>query len=227
MERVGVLIDRLLVQHNNNANTESLLITTQLLLSELQKNHDNNSEQESSVVSVFYPAFNHSGFIVEEKIAELPEVKQEVKIAENNVQPQPHANEAAQKNELPLYDPMVEIPTLALKQQEVNDAVTVNGESLNDKLKAASSRKEIAHSINTPVKDLRKAIGINDRYVFINELFRGDETMYERSIKTINGFTAHGEAEFWIKRELKLKLGWNDNNDAVQLFDKLVKRRFA
>jgi hypothetical protein len=74
---------------------------------------------------------------------------------------------------------------------------------------------------------LRKAIGINDRYVFISELFRGDETMYERSIKTINGFNVYGEAELWIKRELKLKLAWLDENETVRLFDQLVKRRFS
>jgi hypothetical protein len=51
--------------------------------------------------------------------------------------------------------------------------------------------------------------------------------MYERSIKTINSFNIYGEAEFWIKRELKLKLAWNDDNEAVQLFDELVKRRFS
>ncbi|MEI9944467.1 MAG: hypothetical protein WDN26_09650 [Chitinophagaceae bacterium] len=28
----------------------------------------------------------------------------------------------------------------------------------------------------SPVVDLRKAIGINDRFLFINDLFRGDES---------------------------------------------------
>ena len=51
--------------------------------------------------------------------------------------------------------------------------------------------------------------------------------MYERSIKTINGFSIYPEAEFWIKRELKLKLGWNDQSPAVQQFDQLIKRRFS
>ena len=73
---------------------------------------------------------------------------------------------------------------------------------------------------------MKKAIGINDQYLFINELFRGDQTMYERSIKTINSFNIYGEAELWIKRELKLKLGWNEDSDVVQLFDQLVRRRF-
>src|SRR5438552_18217821 len=101
---------------------------------------------------------------------------------------------------------MLEIPTLALKQQELNETSAAGHESLNDKLKSASAHKEVAHNIaDGPIKDLRKAIGINDQYLFINELFRGEQTMYERSIKTINGFNIYAEAELWIKRELKLK----------------------
>ena len=76
-------------------------------------------------------------------------------------------------------------------------------------------------------EDLKKAIGINDRYLFINELFRGDETMYERSLKTINSFAIFPEAHYWIQRELKVKLGWNERSEIVGHFDQLVKRRFA
>lgn len=78
-----------------------------------------------------------------------------------------------------------------------------------------------------PIKDLKKAIGINDRYRFINELFKGDETMFERSIKTINDFSIFPEAEFWVRRELKTKLGWNAEDVLVQQFDQLVRRRFS
>jgi hypothetical protein len=99
-------------------------------------------------------------------------------------------------------------------------------ESMNDRLKTSGA--EVGASMQfAPVKDLKKAIGINDRYVFLNELFRGDEVMYERSLKTINAFGNFAEAEFWIKRELKLKLGWNENSHAAQHFDQLVSRRFS
>jgi hypothetical protein len=77
------------------------------------------------------------------------------------------------------------------------------------------------------IRDLKKAIGINDRFLYINELFRGDENMYERSIKTINGFSILPEAEYWIQRELKVKIGWNQDSETVKQFDQLVKRRFT
>ena len=79
---------------------------------------------------------------------------------------------------------------------------------------------------DAPIKDLRKGIGVNDRFLFIKELFRGDDVMYERSIKTINGFAILPEAEYWIRRELKLKLAWNDQDAVVKQFDQIIKRRF-
>ena len=109
--------------------------------------------------------------------------------------------------------------------REVNDA-TILAESLNDKLK--QGKTELVEVLKeTPVKDLRKAIGINDRFLFINELFRGDEAMYERSIKTINSFNIYPEAKYWISRELKIKVGWSNDNPTVKHFDHLVKRRFS
>jgi len=63
--------------------------------------------------------------------------------------------------------------------------------------------------------------------VFVNQLFRGDEVMYERSLKTINGFRILPEAEYWMERELKVKLGWDENREATRHFYQLVKRRFS
>lgn len=126
-----------------------------------------------------------------------------------------------------VFDPMTEIPTLSHqpREKEVNDAAIL-AESLNDKLK--QGKTELVEILKeTPVKDLRKAIGINDRFLFINELFRGDEAMYERSIKTINSFNIYPEAEYWISRELKIKVGWSNDNPTVKHFDHLVKRRFS
>ncbi len=99
-------------------------------------------------------------------------------------------------------------------------------ETLNDKMK--QSKTELVERLKeTPVKDLRKAVGINDRFLYINELFRGDENMYERCIKTINSFNIYAEAEYWISRELKVKLGWKEDSPVVKQFDQLVKRRFS
>ena len=237
MDKAGALIERLLEQYRNNAGKEQLAITAQLLLSELEKEEVKSFQNN---VSVFFPSsihFDISGTDTNNAAGiSSPQVNKE---KETGVQPKtvvpvveekPVAAPQIQGEDVrkDFFDPMVEIPTLALKQQEINETVASLQESVNDKLKNLSAHKEVASRIKEgPIKDLRKAIGINDQYLFINELFRGDQTMYERSIKTINGFNIYAEAELWIKRELKLKLGWNESSEVVQLFDQLIKRRFS
>jgi hypothetical protein len=109
---------------------------------------------------------------------------------------------------------------------ELNDVLHEGLPSLNDQLKPNNiALSDTFHKES--ITDLNKAIVLNDRYVFINELFRGDEVMYERSLKTINGFTTLLEAQSWIQRELKVKLGWNESASIVAQFDQLINRRFS
>lgn len=127
-------------------------------------------------------------------------------------------------------DTVSEVPTLAHQQKivyELNDTMVHEGpSSLNEKLK--QNKSEVSSLLHeSPIRDLKKAISINDRHRFIRELFRDDENMYERSIKTINSFNIYAEAEYWIQRELKLKIGWDSNLELVKTFDQLVKRRFS
>ena len=132
-----------------------------------------------------------------------------------------------------LFEEEPDVPTLVHQpnytpppKKEVNEVVSSQQPTLNEQL--ASPASEVSEKLSAqPVKDLRKAIGVNDRYVYINELFRGDEDMYERSIKTINNFSIYAEAEYWMQRELKIKLGWNDADAAAASFYALVRRRFS
>jgi hypothetical protein len=126
------------------------------------------------------------------------------------------------------FETVVEVPTLTQYKPtaELHERLAEQKESLNDRLK--QEKIELAHMLKeTPIKDLRKGIGINDRFTFVRELFRGDDAAYERSIKTINGFGIFSEAEYWISRELKFKLGWDDRSETVQHFYQLVRRRFS
>lgn len=165
--------------------------------------------------------------------APAPQVAQrnEYTIKKPEIKDQPAPEEPVPSIHSSIYDKHFEVqeaPTLIQQQihKEVNELISHPKESLNDRLK--QQKKEVAHALKeVPIKDLRKAIGVNDKFTFINDLFRGDEAMYERSIKTINSFHILQEAEYWMNRELKVKLGWNDNKDTVQHFYQLVRRRFS
>ena len=224
MERLADLIGKLKEQFEQNADPSQLLNITHSIEAELSKRlTPARSIHGSSKVSVVMPAGRSVQNVV---IEPVEEPKIEVPVQEVQ-QPERNSPVKKQENKGWMFDPMTEIPTLAHQRgKELNEVMGINESSLNDKLK--ESVVEIGHKLtDSPIRDLRKAIGINDRYLFINELFRGDEPMYERSIKTINAFHVLQEAEYWINRELKLRLGWNDTRDTVQHFYQLVRRRFS
>lgn len=222
MERVGTLINKLQEQFNRKEAVDKLAITAQLLLAELQMQKP--ASNSTSKVAVVMPSVAISNNEKESAISGIAP-KQPVK----------EDKAAIGKS---LFESYVDIPTLihqpvptpAPKEEvlvkEVNELLVNDIPELNEQLKEYTV--EVANMLDeTPVRDLKKAISINDRYLFINHLFRGDENMYERSIKTINGFNIFPEAQYWIQRELKVKLGWLEDNSTVKLFDQLIKRRFS
>ena len=228
MERIDALIHKLKEQFDQKADPGQLLLTVQMLQHELSQLQSSQSKTlGTSKVAVVMPSGNISSPQYE-KYAPKPETPEpSVKEVKETVLIDHGTVSVVQKNgQLDMvFDPMTEIPTLSHQPKDVNDS-NAQAESLNDKL--AQGKTELMEYLKeTPIKDLRKAIGINDRFLFINELFRGDEAMYERSIKTINSFNIYPEAEYWITREMKTKMGWNNSNPLVQQFDQLVKRRFS
>lgn len=235
MERLEQLISKLNEQFAKNADPFQLLVTAQLIETELVQmstatNRTANTAipANSSKVSVVMPSSNGHSYQhrqVAEEINTQAVVNGTAVEAEKTING--HDN-AAQAEHSWKFDPLREIPTLAHQQsvKELNEVMASKEASLNEKLK--EEVKEVAHLLNdSPVRDLRRAIGINDRFVFISELFRNDEVMYERSIKTINSFRILPEAQYWIERELKVKLGWDESKESTRHFYQLVKRRFS
>ena len=243
MERVRTLIEKLQQQIADNASAENLLVTVQMLQSELLQQKGNTVSVNKGKVSVMMPATSNKNqyqtypkqaeqIPQEEKIIEVLKVdEKEIEEELEEIKRNAEAKNQMSVNAKPslLFDPIEDVPTLTHQtpvpvQQNINDAA-VRPESLNERLK--QSKIELSDMLTeAPVRDLKKAIGVNDRFLFINELFRGDEAMYERSIKTINNFSIYPEAQYWIERELKVKIGWKDS-DIVRQFDQLVKRRFS
>lgn len=110
--------------------------------------------------------------------------------------------------------------------REINESVAQSSPSLNERLK--SSQVDLGAKLSSGgISDLRQALGLNDRFLYINELFRGDQDMFERSMITINNARSLNEARYWIERELKIKLGWLEDHPLVQQFYELVSKRFS
>lgn len=76
-------------------------------------------------------------------------------------------------------------------------------------------------------KDIRGAIGINDKYLFLNELFGNNKTDYEEALDQIRVLDSYEQAYNWLHAQPADKNGWEESDDTVQAFLTLVSQYFA
>lgn len=243
MQRIKALIEKLNIQFQQKARPAEMLVTVQLLQKEITGGLKETEMLGSSNVSVLIPNLPFVNypkkvdpFSEEEKVYfELPldEDVSDDEITELLLQNAGSKNnDAAEIQNTPKpqngHKPEAKQAEMYFGN-EVSGAITEIPTFTQYAKAAAPARVKPAGNSKTdqPISQLKKAITDEDRQLFLFELFRGDEAMYERSIKTIDNFQAFAEAEFWIRRELKTKLGWLPDNDTVHHFDSLVRRRFA
>lgn len=75
------------------------------------------------------------------------------------------------------------------------------------------------------ITNLKSAITINDKFMFINELFEGDLRDYNETIETLNGFQTLMDAGNFMELLVR-KNYWNTSSPAFQKLKELVERRF-
>jgi len=75
---------------------------------------------------------------------------------------------------------------------------------------------------NKPIGDLAKAIGINDKFLFIKELFNGDSARYSETISHLNSFADLNDAIIYLQDNFE----WSESNEYAAKFIDLVRRKF-
>jgi len=92
----------------------------------------------------------------------------------------------------------------------------------NDALSSQSGKKDISsQQQNKPILDLTRAIGINDKFFFIKELFNGDSELYGNTLRKLNQFNDITAAMIFIHENFS----WKSDNEAASRFIELVRRK--
>jgi len=98
--------------------------------------------------------------------------------------------------------------------------IFVQEKSLNDLLPPG---KTIDHQLSgTPLASLEAAIGLNDRFQFIRELFSHDPGLFNETVKEIDQLENLPQAVAYLNSHFK----WKKNETSMK-FAQLVKRRFS
>jgi hypothetical protein len=159
-----------------------------------------------------------------EEVVIQTQISQQLAPVSNTVQELETPVEVINEN---LVANIVEAPIVEISQVNLAEVKTEPILVASEKIEIKEVKEVKDHLVMEPIKDLRSAIGINDKFQFIQELFGGDEKSFEVGIKTINAFKIFPEAQFYIKRELREKNNWDEESNVVKQFDQLIKRRFS
>ena len=98
------------------------------------------------------------------------------------------------------------------------------GETLGEKM-IGEDNSLAAKLQQDTVRDLRSVIGINDKFLFVNELFGGSMEKYNKSIENLNDLKTLNGAMIYLN-ELKIELQWNSSNEAYMKLKELISRKF-
>jgi len=168
-------------------------------------------EQFSSLLVI-----NPKEFILEEQtISSSPSSVAEQKVVEQKVESVPV--------NVPVEAPVVGEKVSAKENTTLNQTFSKSQLTLNDMLK-----QQTAHGLQVKSKiyDIKSAIPLNQKFVFISELFSGQSGEYEAALTELNTCSELEEAKTLLKEKYLPKWNWDLNKKSVQDFFEIVSRKF-
>ncbi len=127
--------------------------------------------------------------------------------------------------------PKVEIPTpkpIEIPKVETPKAVTVNNAAIQElfEFKIAT---DLSEKLSTaPILDLRVAMSINERFLTISELFKGNKARYDEAVEVLNNFNNFEQAQAYMIKTLIPELDWTNDKklNLAKAFVAKVRRRY-
>ena len=120
--------------------------------------------------------------------------------------------------------PVASAPALAPQPQSVEPQRVADVLGSGRKVLGEVSQNEI---VPTPpmskIADLRKAIGINDKFIMLCDLFAGDEAQYNATIDALNSFASLDECMIYIVENF----AWNPDSEGAKLIVSLIERKLS
>lgn len=130
----------------------------------------------------------------------------------------------------PAPEPEPQVVDESVAQSKVQSPLNVEKRVLGEVLKSDAEvlnttlgggvQRDLASKIVAGT-DLRTQIGINDRFMFIRELFNNNETLYEQTLNELNKETDLDEALIYIGENFRWR---GDSTAAQQFINMLIKK---
>jgi hypothetical protein len=124
--------------------------------------------------------------------------------------------------------PSIASPEAAEEEPSIPTAVSLSAQLPRTTIREqANNGKTIADKLRlTPIEDLRKAIGLNQKFQYINELFDGDSTRYNLLIDEVNSAASLDDALRLLSSGPERIANLDEEDGVAQSLITLVERRF-
>jgi hypothetical protein len=97
--------------------------------------------------------------------------------------------------------------------------------SLNDLLAKTNGKSD--EPVKVPIADLKQAISLNEKLLFIKDLFNGYNLAYSEVIDIINKMSSFEAADSYLQNNYAAKNNWANKQATVDQFYELLNRRFS
>jgi len=97
--------------------------------------------------------------------------------------------------------------------------------SLNEILSGKMEQKNTTSSFK-PISDLKASISLNDKMVFIKELFNGYNLAYSEAIEILNRFDSFEAADNFLMKNYAEKNNWAQKQNTVDRLYEILNRKF-
>lgn len=118
------------------------------------------------------------------------------------------------------------IPPVAATVETKRDPVVP---AIKEKTEESKPEKKEEHkggtTSKTAIADLKSTIGINDKFQFTNELFKGNMQEFNIAIEQLNASETKDSALSYLSG-LKQLYGWDEEHETVKRLLNLVERRY-
>tara|TARA_B110000003_G_scaffold111447_1_gene114097 strand:+ start:39254 stop:40072 length:819 start_codon:yes stop_codon:yes gene_type:complete len=142
-----------------------------------------------------------------------------------------HENNPTDSDEELINDDLFSQPDKKYKIEEMN--ANENKPSLEEELKDTIAADVVADLFeNAPKKSLNDnlqmdiQIGLNDRIVFVKNLFGGSQEDFNRVVSQLNSFKTEKEAKKFINKMVRPDYDWTDMKDIEERFIAILERKF-
>jgi len=119
-----------------------------------------------------------------------------------------------------------EEPISAAPVKEEEAEVVTRNQKMSSQQGDKATSKSDQLSIK-PISDIKLAITLNDKLLYVKDLFNGYNLAYSEAIEILNRFNTFEEAQRFLKTNYVTKNNWEGKQATADKFYALLKRRYA